>query len=93
LPVGAVHDPLKLHRRGPLSTKLSHNYLQSRRHQEKHVMDKNRTEGAKHEIKGSVKEVVGVTGNKVKEAKGNAEKNIGKVQKAAGESIDKARKA
>lgn len=57
-------------------------------------MDKNRTEGAKHEIKGSVKELVGkVTGNKVKEAKGNAEKNIGKVQKAAGEAIDKARKA
>jgi uncharacterized protein YjbJ (UPF0337 family) len=55
-------------------------------------MDKNRTEGMKHEVKGSVKEVVGkLTGNKVKEAKGNAEKNIGKVQKAAGEAIDKAR--
>ncbi|MEO8741879.1 MAG: CsbD family protein [Lysobacteraceae bacterium] len=57
-------------------------------------MDKNRTVGTKHEIKGAVKEFVGkVTGDRVKEAKGNAEKNIGKVQKAAGVAIDKARDA
>jgi uncharacterized protein YjbJ (UPF0337 family) len=48
----------------------------------------------KHEVKGSAKEMAGkLTGNKVREAKGNAEKNIGKVHKAAGEAIDKARNA
>jgi uncharacterized protein YjbJ (UPF0337 family) len=57
-------------------------------------MDKNRTAGTKHEIKGAIKELVGkVTGDRVKEAKGNAEKNIGKVQNAAGVAIDKARNA
>jgi uncharacterized protein YjbJ (UPF0337 family) len=37
-------------------------------------MDKNRTEGTKHEVKGTVKEGIGkVTGNKSKEAAGNIE--------------------
>ena len=55
-------------------------------------MDKNRTEGLKHEVKGAVKEVAGkVTGNKLREAKGNLEKNAGKVQNAVGKSADKAR--
>ena len=55
-------------------------------------MDKNRTEGLKHEVKGAVKEVAGkVTGNKLREAEGNLEKNAGKVQNAVGKSADKAR--
>lgn len=55
-------------------------------------MDKNRTEGTKHEIKGAVTELVGkITGDSVKEVKGRAEKNIGKVQNAAGVAIDKVR--
>ncbi len=57
-------------------------------------MDKNRTEGTKHEIKGVVKEAIGkVTGNKTREATGNIEKNIGKVQNAIGKSADEIRKA
>ncbi len=35
------------------------------------IMNKNRAEGTKHEVKGAIKEVAGkVTGNKVKEATG-----------------------
>jgi len=57
-------------------------------------MDKNRKEGIKHEIKGAAKELVGkITGNKSKELAGNAEKNIGKVQKNAGEAADAIRDA
>ena len=56
-------------------------------------MDKNRTDGAKHQVKGAVKEAVGkITGDKTKEISGNVEKNFGKVQKAVGEASDKARK-
>ncbi|WP_404611746.1 CsbD family protein [Rhodanobacter hydrolyticus] len=56
------------------------------------TMDKNRTEGTKHEVKGAIKEVVGkVTGNKAKEASGNIEKNAGKVQNAVGKAADRAR--
>lgn len=55
-------------------------------------MDKNRTEGLKLEVKGAVKEVAGkVTGNKLREAEGNLEKNAGKLQNAVGKSADKAR--
>lgn len=55
-------------------------------------MDKNRTEGTKHEVKGAVKEAVGkVTGDHVKQAAGNVEKNAGKVQKEAGKMADKSR--
>ena len=56
-------------------------------------MDKNRTEGAKHEFKGTVKEVAGkITGNKSREVAGNIEKNVGKVQKHLGEAADETRK-
>ena len=57
-------------------------------------MDKNRTEGTKHEIKGAVKEGVGkLTGNKTKEVAGNIEKNAGKVQKEVGKAADAKRDA
>lgn len=52
-------------------------------------VDKNRTEGTKHEIKGAVKEGVGkLTGNKTKEVAGNIEKNAGKLQKEVGKAAD-----
>ena len=55
-------------------------------------MDKNRTEGRKHEIKGAVKEtVVKVTGNASKEIAGNIEKNAGKIQNAVGQASDEIR--
>jgi uncharacterized protein YjbJ (UPF0337 family) len=58
------------------------------------ILDKNRTEGTKHEIKGAVKEVIGkVTGNKAKEVAGTIEKNAGKVQNEVGKAADKARDA
>jgi len=57
-------------------------------------MNKNRKEGAKHEIKVAVKEVVGkVTGNTEKELAGNIEKNVGKVQKEVGKADDAIRDA
>ena len=57
-------------------------------------MDKNRTAGAKHKLKGSVKEFIGkVTGNESKEAAGKMERKLGKVQKAAGEASDEIRDA
>lgn len=57
-------------------------------------MDKNRSEGMKHEIKGAVKETVGkVTGNKSKEVAGNLEKNLGKIQNQAGKASDAIRDA
>ena len=55
-------------------------------------MDKNRTEGTKHEVKGAIKEGVGkVTGNVGKQVEGNIEKNAGKVQHAVGKAADKQR--
>ncbi len=55
-------------------------------------VDKNRTEGTKHEIKGAIKEGVGkVTGNIGKQVAGNIEKNAGKVQNAVGKAADKQR--
>jgi uncharacterized protein YjbJ (UPF0337 family) len=56
-------------------------------------MDKNRTEGTKHEIKGAVKEGVGkVTGNPIREAEGKIEKHAGKAEKEYGKAKDEARK-
>jgi|HubBroStandDraft_3_1064219.scaffolds.fasta_scaffold3021003_1 uncharacterized protein YjbJ (UPF0337 family) len=55
-------------------------------------MDKDRKDGLKHEVKGTAKEVAGkVTGNKLREAEGNVEKNVGKIQNAAGKAADDAR--
>jgi uncharacterized protein YjbJ (UPF0337 family) len=57
-------------------------------------MDDNRTIGARHEVKGAIKELVGkVTGNDSKELAGNVEKNLGKVQRKAGEASDEIRDA
>ncbi|RFC64050.1 CsbD family protein [Fulvimarina endophytica] len=57
-------------------------------------MDKNRIEGKKDEIVGSVKEAIGkVTGNERVEAEGAAQKNKGKVQEKVGEAKDSVRKA
>jgi uncharacterized protein YjbJ (UPF0337 family) len=59
---------------------------------QENVMDKNRIEGTKHEVKGAVKEGVGkVTNNPVKEAAGNLEKNAGKIQKEIGKEKDRQR--
>lgn len=55
-------------------------------------MDKNRTEGTKHEVKGAIKEGIGkVTGQPAKEAAGNIEKNAGKIQKEIGKEHDRQR--
>ena len=55
-------------------------------------MDKNRTEGIKHEIKGAVKETVGkVTGNEELEAEGKLDQGKSGV-KQAGESVKDAAK-
>ena len=52
-------------------------------------MDKDRVEGAAHEVKGSVKETVGkVTGDKKTQAEGAGEKAAGKVQNAVGGAKD-----
>ena len=57
-------------------------------------MDKDRIEGAKDKVAGSVKEAIGkVTGNERTEAEGNAQKNSGKVQGKIGEAKDTARDA
>lgn len=57
-------------------------------------MDSNRKQGLKHEIKGAIKQAAGkVTGNKARELAGAAEKNLGKVQYAAGKAADDARAA
>ena len=48
-------------------------------------MDKDRVEGAAHQAKGKVKEVVGkVTGDSKLEAEGTTEKVAGKVQNIVG---------
>lgn len=55
-------------------------------------MDKDRTEGTKHEVKGSAKELGGrVTGDRSQEAKGKVEKNFGKGQKEVGKAKDETR--
>jgi uncharacterized protein YjbJ (UPF0337 family) len=57
-------------------------------------MDKNRTAGAKHKLKGAAKELLGkVTGNESKEAAGKLERRLGNVQEAAGEASDEIRDA
>ncbi|WP_291776961.1 CsbD family protein [Luteibacter sp.] len=55
-------------------------------------MDKNRTEGAVRQAKGSIKEAIGkLTGNKRVELEGTAEKTVGKVQRKAGKAADAVR--
>lgn len=57
-------------------------------------MDKDRTAGIGHQIKGSVKEAAGkVTGDKKLEAEGKVEKTSGKVQNAVGGAKDSVRDA
>jgi len=57
------------------------------------TMDKNRTEGAKNQVKGTAKEIAGkVTGNTGKQIEGKAQKTAGKVQSAVGKANDDARK-
>lgn len=57
-------------------------------------MDKDRIKGAAHEAKGAVKEAAGkVTGDAKIEAEGKVEKNLGKVQNAAGGAKDAVREA
>lgn len=55
-------------------------------------MDKNRTEGAKHEIKGAMKEGMGkATNDRSHQVEGNLEKNAGKVQREVGKASDDVR--
>jgi uncharacterized protein YjbJ (UPF0337 family) len=57
-------------------------------------MDKDRVEGAGHQVKGAVKEAVGkVTGDTKTEAEGAGEKAAGKVQSAVGGLKDSVREA
>ena len=57
-------------------------------------MDKDRTAGIGHQVKGSVKEAAGkVTGDKKLEAEGKGEKVAGKVQNAVGGAKDSIRDA
>jgi len=57
-------------------------------------MDKDRTAGIGHQVKGSVKEAAGkVTGDKKLEAEGKGEKIGGKVQNAVGGAKDTIRDA
>jgi uncharacterized protein YjbJ (UPF0337 family) len=57
-------------------------------------MDRDRVEGAAHQAKGAVKEVIGkVTGDAKTEAEGAAEKAAGKVQNSVGGIKDAAREA
>lgn len=56
-------------------------------------VDKNRTEGTKHQVKGATKEATGkATGDVAKQVAGNVEKNAGKVQHALGKAVDEQRK-
>ncbi len=55
-------------------------------------MDKDRLEGLKHKIKGSIKSSVGkLTGDKKMQAEGEAEKLAGSVQTTVGNIKDTAR--
>jgi uncharacterized protein YjbJ (UPF0337 family) len=57
-------------------------------------MDKDRSAGIGHQVKGSVKEAAGkVTGDKKLEAEGKGEKVGGKVQNAVGGAKDSVRDA
>jgi uncharacterized protein YjbJ (UPF0337 family) len=57
-------------------------------------MDKDRSSGIGHQVKGSVKEAAGkVTGDKKLQAEGKAEKVGGKVQNAVGGAKDSVREA
>jgi uncharacterized protein YjbJ (UPF0337 family) len=58
------------------------------------VMDKDRIEGAAHQVKGAVKEGVGkLTGDAKTQAEGATEKAAGKVQNAVGGARDALRDA
>ncbi len=55
-------------------------------------MDKRRIEGTVKQAKGSIKEAIGkITGDKSTELEGATEKNVGKLQRKAGEVADKVR--
>jgi uncharacterized protein YjbJ (UPF0337 family) len=57
-------------------------------------MDKDRSAGIGHQVKGAVKEAAGkVTGDKKLEAEGKGEKVAGKVQNAVGGAKDSIRDA
>ena len=57
-------------------------------------MDKDRTAGVGHQVKGAVKEAAGkVTGDKKLEAEGKGEKVAGKIQNAVGGAKDSVRDA
>ena len=57
-------------------------------------MDKNRVEGAEHQLRGAVRETAGkVTGNKRTEMLGKVENRFGKAQRMVGKGIDQARTA
>ncbi|MBN3804454.1 CsbD family protein [Paraburkholderia sp. Ac-20336] len=52
-------------------------------------MNRNRVEGTAKELKGSIKEAIGkITGNRVQQAEGAAEKLAGRMQAKVGEAAD-----
>lgn len=56
------------------------------------IMDRNRVAGATKQVKGSVKEAIGkVTGNRMTQVEGVAEKLAGKVQSKVGRAADAVR--
>lgn len=57
-------------------------------------MDNTRTDGLKHEVKGSIKEATGkVTGDRSQQLEGNVEKNAGRIERNLGEAKDNLRDA
>ena len=57
-------------------------------------MDKTRKDAATHEIKGTVKNIVGkLTGNHSKEAAGKAEQKLGKAEMHLGDAKDELKDA
>ncbi len=57
-------------------------------------MDHNRIEGTAHQVKGAAKEALGkVSGDRLTEAEGKAERMAGQAQDAAGRVADAARDA
>ncbi|MER9601584.1 CsbD family protein [Mesorhizobium sp. M0243] len=57
------------------------------------MVNKDQVAGVAKQVKGSVKEAAGKTGNRQTQAEGTADRIAGKVQKAYGDVKDKVRKA
>jgi uncharacterized protein YjbJ (UPF0337 family) len=81
-------------RPSPGTGSAAHSDPQASSRKEARTMDKNRTDGAKREVKGAMKQFMGkITGNASKEKAGSVERQLGEVQKSAGEAADEIRDA